>query len=340
MLGEFPDDFVPEEHVVRAVKNSDCRSALIFAVEDGDPLPSLTYLAKKCGSTIWNFDLKVNSSAEYITDYMDVGIKNGDWIYISNCDSVNESFFRKAARVMYKLEPEPDKYPRREFFRAAFSVSKHFNINGPGPIQFPPLLMQTAIIARKTVTTNKWSLIIPVDDPLFVETQKKHRQRRLQGRDSDSESDLEEGHPITGARFYRSAELSKFVDNSPLAKATELLEAAVRSQDVHTILDLVGSGDVDISKNLIGGMTPLQFACSAQLIDAAMALLEAGADPNQVRQSDGRPPLFMYLQDVSLASALANAGADLYRKFQGCRADNHPDTDPTIAAYLRKRMDL
>ncbi|EAN80891.1 hypothetical protein, conserved, partial [Trypanosoma cruzi] len=73
-----------------------------------------------------------------------------------------------------------------------------------------------------------------------------------------------------------------------------------------------------------------------QKVKAAKCLLECGADPNQPRQSDGRPPIFMALEDESLVEALVKHGADLFKTFQGWRLDAHPDTSPPIARMIKK----
>lgn len=338
-LVEFPDDFEVLPHVARAVSNSDCRSPVVFVQEDGDPFLSVCALANEQKSAVWSFDLSVNCSASNIMDYVEVGVNNGDWVFVSNCDTVDESFFRDVARTLYQLKPEPDRFPRRECFRAFFTVSKPFNPNALGHVPFPAIFLQYAIIARKIRETDaKWSRIVPVNDPLFTEAQTRHEERRAQGRDSDSESDIEEGDHVTGKLFFRSAELSENADNSPVTEAKQVFEKAVREQDVDVIKKLVQAAEVDISRPFACGMTPIQYACCAELTQSALALLKLGADPSAPRQSDGRPPIFMCLEDVKLVKGLLDAGIDVYTKFQGYRVDRHPETSPDVAAYVMKRI--
>lgn len=332
------EDYQELAHVVRAVKNSDCRTPIILVEEDGNPYPTVAQLAKEVDSGVWSFDLEQIKNANNIMDYVEVGVKNGDWVYITNCDCVDPSFFREVARFIYLLNPEPEKYPRREFFRSFFTVKKPFDLNGIR-FPFPSLMMKSSIVARITTETSKWSCQLPVDDPQFAKAEKKHAQRRLEGRDSDSESDLDENTQYSGMRFYRSAELSKYVDNSPMAVGKEIFMKALRADDVETMKKLVDAAEVDPFAKLENGMTPLQFAACVQLPKSVKYLLDIGANPNTPRDSDGRPPLFMALDDKSIAKALIDAGADLFVKYQGCRLDNHPETDPAIAAYARRRRE-
>lgn len=333
------EDYQELPHVVRAVKNADCRTPIILIEEDGDPYPTLSVLAKEVNSGIWSFDLEQIKNANNIMDYVEVGVKNGDWVYITNCDTVDPSFFRDVARMIYLLTPEPEKYPRREFFRSFFTVKKSFDLNGIR-FPFPTLMMKSSIVARTTAETSKWCCQLPVEDQQFAAAEKKHEKRRLDGRDSDSESDLDENTNYSGMRFFRSAELSKFVDNSPMAVGKEIFLKALKEQDVDTMRKLVEAGEVDPFAKLDNGMTPLQYAVCVELAKSVKYLLDIGANPNTPRESDGRPPLFMALDDKEIVKALIDAGGDLFFKFQGCRLDNHPETDPEIAAYARRRREM
>jgi hypothetical protein len=341
-ITDLSADFLPEEYVVRAFKNSDCRTPIVFVQQDGDPFQSVCYLAKQNDSAVWSFDVSLLQSAQNIMDYIDVGLNNGDWVFITNCDLVGASYFREVARTLYHLAPEPHKYPRREVFRCFFGVSVPFDLNAPVGLPFPPLFMHSAIVARPTATQgSKWSRIMPADKPLFSAAAVKHQQRREAGRESDSESDLEETDKISGVLFYRAAERNLELEQSPVTLAKHEMVRAIDAQDAAEVERLVQSGDVDLSRKLKDGMTPVQYACCKQLTQSVRVLLALGADPNVPRASDGRPPLFMSIDDVDLARILVEGGADLYAKYEGYRADAHPDTAPAVAAYIaeeRSRM--
>nr|AAS75144.1 nuclear protein Tc22 [Trypanosoma cruzi] len=127
---EIPPNFVPLEHVCRALKNADCRTPVIFFYEDGDPFLSLCKIAREMQSAVWHFDLAVIKSIQNVMDYIDVGTKNGDWVLISHCEEVEQHRFREVALRVFLLKPEPKKYPRREFFRCLFCVEKVFELEG------------------------------------------------------------------------------------------------------------------------------------------------------------------------------------------------------------------
>lgn len=335
-ITDLAADFVPEEYVKRAVKNSDCRTPIVFVQQDGDPFKSVCYLAKQCDSAVWSFDVSLLQSAQNIMDYIDVGLNNGDWVFITNCDLVGASYFREVARTLYQLLPEPHRYPRREVFRCFFGVSVPFDLNAPVGLPFPPLFMHSAIVARPSASSqrSKWSRVMPADEPLFAAAATKHQQRREAGRESDSESDLDEAEKLSGVLFYRAAERNNEIEQSPVTLAKHEMVHAIDVQDSATMERLVKTGDVDLTRKLKDGMTPVQYACCKQLTESVRVLLSLGADPNDPRASDGRPLLFMSIDDVELARVLVEGGADLYAKYEGYRADSHPDTAPDVAAYI------
>ncbi|KAG5491438.1 hypothetical protein JIQ42_01340 [Leishmania sp. Namibia] len=331
----FSADFSPLEYVERAVKNSDCRTPIIFVQEDGDPFRSVCYLAKEQDSAVWSFDVAQLNSVQNIEDYIEVGVNNGDWVYIINCDLVGESHFRDIARTLYHILPEPNLYPRREVFRCFFGVTMPFDLNAPVGLPFPPLFMHAALVARPTAAHgSKWSRIMPADKPLFSAAALKHQKRREVGRDSDSESDLEETDRISGVIFHRAAERNRDVEQSTVTLARHQMVKAINEQDDPLIRSLVSSGEVDLSRKLKEGMTPVQYACCKQLTKSVRTLLSLGADPDAPRESDGRPPLFMSIDDMELAKVLVEGGANLFSKFEGYRADSHPDNAPDVAAYF------
>ncbi|PWV02680.1 nuclear protein Tc22 [Trypanosoma cruzi] len=334
---EIPPNFVPLEHVCRALKNADCRTPVIFFYEDGDPFLSLCKIAREMQSAVWHFDLAVIKSIQNVMDYIDVGTKNGDWVLISHCEEVEQHLFREVALRVFLLKPEPKKYPRREFFRCLFCVEKVFELEGNAMTPFPPVLLKNSIISRRVdESSSKWCLKLPSDAKYREIEELKRERRRAAGRDSDSETDLSEDDRLSGKWFHRSVELNKAADESPVTMAEGEMQVALDEEDVETIKILIADGKIDVSKVIKFGMTPLQYACSTQKVKAAKCLLDCGADPNQPRQSDGRPPIFMALEDESLVEALVKHGADLFKTFQGWRLDTHPDTSPPIARMIKK----
>lgn len=334
---DVPYDYVPLEHVSRAFKNADCRTPVVLFSEDGDPFLSVCCVAKETQSAVWYFDLSISTSIQNAIDYIEVGTKNGDWVYITHCEKAGQHVFRDIALMVFLLKPEPKKYPRRDFFRCCFCIDKPFDIEGCCNIPFPPLLLKSSIVARKcNKNSTKWSIKLPSEVKYREVEEMKRQRRREQGRDSDSETDLSEDDRLSGMWFYRSVELNKAGEESLLVMAEEEMQIALDAEDLEKIKSLVTEGKIILSAELKCGMTPLQYACSNEKVAAAKCLLECGADANQPRKSDGRPPLFMALEDKSLVEALIKQGADPFATFQGYRVDTHPDTAPHIAKLVRR----
>nr|CCC92917.1 conserved hypothetical protein [Trypanosoma congolense IL3000] len=333
---EISPDFVPLEHVQRGMKNADCRTPVIFFKEDGDPYMSLCKIASETDSAVWYFDYSYKVDIDVTLDYIEVGSNNGDWVFITNCGEVGQHFFRKIALMIFCLKPEPKKYPRREFFRCVFCSEKVFGIDDHVNAPLPPLILANSIVARLADGSCKWSLRMPSELTCRMAEEAKRQKRRSEGRDSDSETDLDDDEALSGKWFHRSVELNKAIDEAPLAMAHQKMRQALMEEDVVTIKSLIVNGEYDIEREIVSGMTPLQYACSVEKTKSAICLLECGADPNQPRKSDGRPPLFMAIEDTSLAKALIKHGADLHARFQGYRVDNHPDTAPEVARLAEK----
>uniref|UniRef100_A0A0A9WC73 RecQ-mediated genome instability protein 1 n=1 Tax=Lygus hesperus TaxID=30085 RepID=A0A0A9WC73_LYGHE len=112
---------------------------------------SVSAVARQSQSTVWSFDLAVAMNETNVMDYIEVGTKNGDWVYIANCDLADPCFFRAMARTIYFLTPQPERFPRREHFRVVLCVQRAFDINANANIgmPFPPLILKSAVIARK-----------------------------------------------------------------------------------------------------------------------------------------------------------------------------------------------
>lgn len=340
---EVSDDFVVQKHVEKAFRSSECRTPIILIEADGDPLLSVCKLAKNLGCAVWQITMGDEKNEQNAIDYIDVGIQNGDWVYLTGCEEASENVLRKIARTLVTLKPEPKSFPRRELFRVWFVIAKPISINDHSP-RFPQLLLQNAILGRgphyekgaATATSpEKWVKRIPQEPPLFEKEVKKHRSRRDHGRQSDSESDAEEpDQKLTGLWFYRAVDFHAADAGSTLTKASEEIFHAIEKDDAEQVAALCRTGQIDLSRLQKEGMTTLQFACSREKLAAAKVLLEAGADPNQPRASDGCPPLFMALESTDLVAALIDHGGDYYAKFEGCRIESHSSTAPHVAEMI------
>lgn len=338
-----PDDYQPLAHVVRALKSSECRTPIFFVLSDGDPFHSVARLAKDVGSTVWRVEMGNPKNEQNALDYVDVGIQNGDWVYVTQNEAAVGDVHREIAKILVTLQPDPKKYPRREHFRIFFTVENPIDLNDNIALPFPRLLVKNGILARRrteaaeAVSPTKLTKRRPEEVDLAVKETLKHQQRREAGRESDSESDADEPEKkLTGLWFHRAVDFFTTDEGTNLMKPQDEIYIAIDKEDVERIKELCQSGKLDISKVKKSDMTPLQYAVSWEKVNATRALLEAGADPNQVRESDGCPPLFMSLELEELLFLLLEYGADIHSRFEGDRIENHPSTSPNVAALVKK----
>ena len=337
---QVSDDYSPLPHINRAFRSSECRTPIMCVLAEGDPFQSLVKLAASTQSTVWHIEMGNEKNEQNAIDYVDVGIQNGDWVYITNVEEASTETLRSIAKTLVTLAPEPKRFPRREFFRIFFGLKKEFDIND-NMIELPRLLLQNAIVARgktehQEASPTKWCKKLPEVTELLEKEAVKHQKRREIGRDSDSESDAEDAEKkITGMWFHRAVDFHALDSGSSVTKASEEIYLAIDLQDPQKISELCRSGQIDLNRLRRDGMSPLQYACSCQKTIAARALLEAGADANLPRDSDGCPPLFMTLEDEELVKALLEHGADPNIRFEGNKLEHHPTTAPHIVKLIR-----
>lgn len=345
MLSEaVPDDYQPLAHVVRALKNSECRTPIFLVLDDGDPFQSVARLAREVGSTVWKVEMGNPKNEQNALDYVDVGIQNGDWVYVTNNEAASADVLRSIAVSLVSLKPEPKRFPRREHFRIFFTTEHPFSLNDNIALPFPRLLVQNGILARRRHadggSPTKWSKKLPEEGEYLVKEYLKHRARRDHGRDSDSESDTEDPqNKLTGLWFHRAVDFYSAEDGTMLVKPQiEIFDTIDEGKD-DRLRELCQSGKVDIASVKRDGMTPLQYAVSREKIGAVKLLLAAGADPNQAREVDGCPPLFMSIEQEEILLALVEYGADLFSKYENDRVENHPSTAPHIAKLVKGLRD-
>ena len=263
-------------------------------------------------------------------------------MYLSNLENASDATLRHIASTLSTLQPDPKKYPRRELFRLWMVVDKHIDLNRNVDPVVPQLLAQYSIVAKKRsseTSPGKWVRRLPQEPPLFEAEIQKHAARRDHGHDSDSESDCEDPseNKLVGKWFHRSVDFHVADAGSTITKASEDIFTAIEADDATAVGDLCLSGQLNLSrlKHKGTGMNLLQYACSLEKVAAAKALLEAGMDPNVVRDSDGCPILFMSLESQELVQALIDNGADYEARYEGFTLDRHPSTHPTIASLIR-----
>lgn len=340
------EGFEPLHHVVKLFNSSECRIPLILVEDpDGDPFRSVACLANRQQSAVWQITMDSERNAQNALDYIDVGIQNGDWVYLTQCEDAPPDSLRRIGLQMMTLQPDPKRYPRRELFRLWLVVKKPLNLNDTIHTIFPQVITKNALVGRAAAppgsgcsSPEKLQKKLPAEPPLYEKEEERHAARRQAGRDSDSESDADEPHKrITGLWFYRAVDLQCGGEGPVVsANAQQEIFSACDANNLDRITQLIQSGQVDVNRAKKDGMTPLQYCCSRELVAAAQALLASGANPNQPRESDQCPPLFMCLESVELVQALIDAGANYNARFEGYLLEKHPTTAPEIARMIQE----
>lgn len=332
-------------HIERVYKSSETRTPLIANLRDGDPYNTVVTLAKRSGCTVWTISMESEKNEQNALDYVEVGTQNGDWVYLTNVEQASAEVLRQLAMTLYTLKPEPKRFPRRSLFRMWLVTQRPFDVNDRIKPVFPQSLLSNALVARARVppglteappSPEKFQRRIPADAALLENELAKHEKRREVGRDSDSESDQEEPEKkATGMWFHRAVDFYAVDGGTTLARVNEVIFEAIEKEDVATIKELCNSGRLNIDGVKHEGMNPIMYAVSRERVESAKALLECGADATVRRPSDNSPLLFMCIESEELLTALIEAGANIDERYEGYRLEDHPTTQPHIAAIVR-----
>eukprot|EP00760_Papus_ankaliazontas_P025571 PhM_4_TR2790/c0_g1_i1/m.37954 len=351
---DLPNDFQPLEHIARVYASSECRTPLVATLEDGDPLPSVQYLAHRLKLTVWNIVMDTPKAEQNALDYLDVGFKNGDWVYLTVTPESSQDVFRQIALSLMTIQPEPKNFPKRELFRLWIVVDKHIDINQNINPRLPTLLSKHALVGMKlnpaepsdapNTTLRKKRV---ADPDQFVQEVAVREHRKEIGKDEDSESDLDEPEKkITGMWFHRSADLYIADNSSAITNVKEAIFDAIekrsleRLREVLTVAATDATQMMDINDTWKNGMTPLMWAVMMADYPLTEALLASGGDPNLRAKGSGCPPLFMALDSTEMLTLLVKHGADLDSEYEGKRLVDHPETSPDIVKFIQQHPDL
>jgi hypothetical protein len=333
-----------QPHVERVYRSSETRTPLVVSERDGDPFNSIVALAKRHGCCVWTISMDSEKNEQNAIDYVDVGIQNGDWVYLTNVEKASTDVMRRLAMTLVSLSPDPKACPRREFFRLWILTASHIDVNDTIKPVLPQIMLQHAIVANAAsppghapASPDKMQRVVPQEPPQRLSAMEKHDQRRGDGRDSDSESDMDEPESkVTGMWFHRAVDFYSVDAGSTLSRANEVIFDVVEKQDVAAIEEMCHSGHVDVDKVKRDGMTPIMYAVSRERVQSVMALLKCNADATVVREADGAPLLYMCIESEDILMALLEAGADYHQRFEGYKLESHPSTQPHIADIVMK----
>jgi len=352
--GDTDPNFRPYEHIQRLYNSSECRTPLIVFSDDGNALPSIQSLAAKQRLAVWCITMDTPKNEQNALDYLEVGLQNGDWVFLVVCPSTSSASLRQIAITLMTIQPEPKLYPKRELFRLWIVLDKHYDLDTHIHPRLPVIMTQNAIVGMKpniempsSPQNSTLRKRTPVDPNLFAQEMQKRERRRAQGKEEQSESDHEDAETKqTGLWFYRSTDLHIADSSNIVTKGRDDIFDAIEKNDIDRVNGLLfrGVGNsapaVDVNDTYRKGMNPLMWAVMMDSAPLAKAFLEAGADPNLRTLGAGIPPLFMSIDTTEMLMLLIQYGADLEAKFEGKRLMEHPDTSPVVLKYLQDHPEL
>ena len=289
-------------HIQRLYDNSECRTPLICCVEDGDPLPSIQALAKEKGCAVWHISMDSAKNEQNALDYLDVGLQNGDWVFLSKNEEATCQTHREVALQLLTVVPDPKNFPKRELFRLWMAVESELDLNETVSPVFPALLSHNALYGRARPESPKGTRLLTkraVEPSIMRDEFEKRSHRRESGKDSDSESDAEGAHDKRmGLWFHRSVDFYEADTHFNMSNKEGDIFTAIEAGDSDKVAKCLSINTLDVNQVLRSGMTPLFWAvmCDNSLI--IRQILDAGADPNQRRQGNGMPVLFLSLAQV------------------------------------------
>ena len=348
-------------HIQRLYDNSECRTPLVCCLEDGNPLKSIQALAKARGCAVWHIAMDSPKNEQNALDYLDVGLQNGDWVYLTHNELASQQTHREIALQLLTVVPNPKLFPKRELFRLWLAVEHEVDLDESVQPVFPTLLSHNALYGRARPESPRGTRLKrkkAVEPDLMRTEFSKRSQRREAGRGSDSESDAETAQDKRmGLWFHRSVDFYEADEGFATANTEGDVFTAIEAGDEEKAAQCLASNTMDVNQVLRSGMTPLFWAVMCDHIPIIRQVLEAGADPNQRRQGDGMPVIFLSLVQVrphspspSFFDTMCACAHKPYSWFTcccvarcvlrvaSCKTFFPPDRGSTTSARLRGRL--
>eukprot|EP01006_Ploeotia_vitrea_P012905 TRINITY_DN34003_c0_g1_i1.p1 TRINITY_DN34003_c0_g1~~TRINITY_DN34003_c0_g1_i1.p1 ORF type:complete len:369 (+),score=18.14 TRINITY_DN34003_c0_g1_i1:26-1132(+) len=197
-------------HLDRLLEKSEARTPLLISAVYEDPLPYIQCLADECRQTITRCTIN-HLHDSHVIPLFEETLQNGDWLYIDIpvTHYVNHDVFRKIATTLTTLSPSTS-YPYQEYFRLWVCTSSPVDINETTDPVFPTIFTTNCLCATpshsaantRSPLAQKVIRKKPVD-PVMVQLQMKRAElRHRAGRDSDSESDVDETDPASPRKVF------------------------------------------------------------------------------------------------------------------------------------------
>eukprot|EP01010_Urceolus_cornutus_P005402 NODE_938_length_1223_cov_285.326235_g711_i0.p1 GENE.NODE_938_length_1223_cov_285.326235_g711_i0~~NODE_938_length_1223_cov_285.326235_g711_i0.p1 ORF type:complete len:342 (-),score=71.15 NODE_938_length_1223_cov_285.326235_g711_i0:135-1160(-) len=328
-------------HIERVHALSEVRTPLICCLQNGNPLRSLKALAKRQGVSVWEVPLESPKNEQNALDYLEVGLSNGDWLYLVSIEQASSKVLRDVGLQLMTVQPDPKNFPKRELFRLWLALEKPVDMNDT--CKLPAVLTQNALYGWKegSGSKNKVQAKLKVDPELAQQQHRSKGARRDRGQDSDDESDdgmVEPLKKVTGLWFHRSTDLHTADAENQITQSVEDIFDAIEKADLPRVQDIVSRNIVDLNSVTRSGLTPLMWAIMCDNIALVRLLLENEADPNIRRSGDGMPPIFMHIEDVEMLQLLVLFGADIEARFEDRTLMDHPETLTSIRDFIKSTL--
>ena len=329
-------------HIESLYKASECRTPLICCKQNGDPYKSIAELAKQAGVSVWKVVTDTPKTEQNALDYLEVGLQNGDWLYMQGAETASATVLRTIGKDLYTVVPDPKNYPKRELFRMWIVVEQMFDLDDN--VLFPKVLLQNALLGWKD--NNVEGVIVSAKqkaDPGVLEEEERLKAARMERtQDEACAEDAEMEDPNmkpTGMWFHRSVDFYSADAGNAVTKSAEDIFDCIEKGEMDRVSDIVTSNLLDVNNVFKGGLTPLFWAIMCDNKEMVRLFLEHGhANPEQRRQGNGMPPIFMSLEDPEILQLLLDFGADIDARYEGKSLMDHPDTSPQIRDYIKENL--
>eukprot|EP01006_Ploeotia_vitrea_P017059 TRINITY_DN48078_c0_g2_i2.p1 TRINITY_DN48078_c0_g2~~TRINITY_DN48078_c0_g2_i2.p1 ORF type:complete len:362 (+),score=4.83 TRINITY_DN48078_c0_g2_i2:43-1128(+) len=340
MLYKYNVTTVIMEHIADLYLRSETRTPLVCLRNDGDPVVSITELAKLYNENgqilelMWDF--RNTGQREKLEELWQLAIDNGDWLILSQSQCVPEDVLRDLAIKVMTLEPNPEKFPNRRKFRLWIVV--HFPIAPPSPLTVESIPLPNLLVRQSLLSINGQVETITGKVPERGELPHLTHEGIRKG--VEDPQDSETADPVvTGKWFHHSVlhhdsqrrdiedekNLWTFIDNHDLEPLDELLGRTCIN--INVVVRPTGKEKIPLN--------PLAVAIRKDDIELVRLLLQNGANPNFRAHHSSPPPIFAGIQSVEVLQLLIEYKASVYSlEYQGNSLFTSPNTSLMIKKWL------
>eukprot|EP01005_Ploeotia_sp_CARIB1_P000867 NODE_216_length_1155_cov_10.025292_g211_i0.p1 GENE.NODE_216_length_1155_cov_10.025292_g211_i0~~NODE_216_length_1155_cov_10.025292_g211_i0.p1 ORF type:complete len:348 (-),score=68.66 NODE_216_length_1155_cov_10.025292_g211_i0:57-1100(-) len=198
-------------HLDRLLEKSEVRTPLLVSSVYEDPYDYIQILAKRCKTPV-SFGKLNSRSNDHVLRLFDGCLNSGTWLYIEIADTkwIDHDVFRQIGKTLNTLTPTPQ-YPDREYFRMWVCTPEPVDLNDTLHPVYPAIFTVNSLCAQpsrsvsprhRSPSSQKVVRKKPVDPELVQRHMKRAEGRQNSGRDSDSESDIDESDPSSPRKVF------------------------------------------------------------------------------------------------------------------------------------------